>query len=674
MVLSVAKRERMVTLAGPKFMARPGPAGAAQAMVDSLFWMAGLVIAAEARFDFEPARSVLFNVLALAVVAAVLQRVIGHRMFLYRGRCAFGSFDEVRAVSSTVAVAAVLLLLADLCWPGRRPVPASTPLIGGVFALVMMLAIRYMRRLLGERATRPDAAAAIPVLLFGAGIAGTRLVSAMLRDPAGKYLPVGLIDDDPAKRNLRVDGVRVLGGRTRLAEAVANNGASTVVFAVPSAPPSLIREVRRLTDAAGAVFKVLPSLSELLDHRGGVSDIRDVDVTDLLGRGQIETDVEAIAGYLTGRSVLVTGAGGSIGSELCRQIHRYGPAALIMLDRDESALHAVQLSLSGRALLDDPDIVLADLRDAERIDAVFAERRPEVVFHAAALKHLPLLEQYPAEAVKTNVWGTIAVLEAAAAHDVEVFVNISTDKAANPSSVLGYSKRVTERLTADMAARTAGRYLSVRFGNVLGSRGSVLTAFTAQIAGGGPITVTHPGVTRYFMTVQEACQLVIQAGAVGSPGEALVLDMGEPVSIADVARQMAALAGGGIDIVYTGLRTGEKLHEELFGEGERDERPLHPLISHVAVPPLAAEAARAITIEADHAAVAGQLIDVCGGRASLPVPAHLGQRRARLERPRDLRAAALAGATLRQRPVVVAFDGSARGGHEALARTSRQPN
>jgi FlaA1/EpsC-like NDP-sugar epimerase len=310
-------------------------------------------------------------------------------------------------------------------------------------------------------------------------------------------------------------------------------------------------------------------------------------MVDLLGRRQIEIDIDAIAEYVKGRRVLVTGAGGSIGSELCRQLFRYEPAELMMLDRDESALHAVQLSIHGRATLNSPDLILADIRDVELVQRVFEGRRPEVVFHAAALKHLGLLEQYPAESVKTNIWGTLTVLRAAQSVGVTHFVNISTDKAANPISVLGYSKRITERLTAQVAAETAiGNYLSVRFGNVLGSRGSVLTSFAAQVTAGGPVTVTDPDVTRYFMTVQEAVQLVIQAGAVGNSAETLVLDMGEPVRIDDVARRLVAQASRPIDIIYTGLLEGEKLHEDLFGYREVDTRPVHPLVSHVGVLPV----------------------------------------------------------------------------------------
>jgi len=258
-----------------------------------------------------------------------------------------------------------------------------------------------------------------------------------------------------------------------------------------------------------------------------------------------------------------------------------------MLDRDESALHSVELSITGRALLEGDDLVLCDLRDEEAIAEVFSSVRPDVVFHAAALKHLPLLEKFPEEAYKTNVEGTVNVLRAAQRVGVAVFVNVSTDKAADPTSVLGYSKRTAEFLTSHIGIEAKiGNYLSVRFGNVLGSRGSVLVSFRDQIARGGPVTVTHPEVTRYFMTVQEAVQLVIQAGAIGKSGEALILDMGDPVKIEDVARRLINQSGRDIDIVHTGLRPGEKLHEVLFGDGEMDERPRHPLISHAAVPPI----------------------------------------------------------------------------------------
>jgi len=307
---------------------------------------------------------------------------------------------------------------------------------------------------------------------------------------------------------------------------------------------------------------------------------------ELLGHEDVDTGVHAVAGFLTGRRVLVTGAGGSIGSELARQIAAYGPAELTLLDRDETGLQQTQLSIAGHGLLDTRDVVLTDIRDRDSLVQVFASRRPEIVFHAAALKHLPLLEQYPAEGWKTNVLGTLNVLSAAREAGVERFVNVSTDKAANPTSTLGATKRLAERLTAWFAEQTSEQYVSVRFGNVFGSRGSIVPVFQELIARGGPVTVTHPDATRYFMSIPEACHLVVQAAAIGSPGQVLLLDMGEPVRILDVARRLIARSGRSVDIVYTGLRPGEKLHEELSNCGDTVQRSLHPKISHARVPAL----------------------------------------------------------------------------------------
>src|SRR6266851_2438043 len=393
--------------------------------------------------------------------------------------------------------------------------------------------------------SRPPAPTAMKIIVFGAGDAGTPLIHRLATRSGAAYRTVAILDDDPAKRRLRIDGVPVLGGRGQMTEVAANTGARVLVIAIAGRSGRVIHDLTEAAERCGLVPKVIPSVRELL-----------------------------------------TGAGGSIGAELCRQLHRLGPAELIMLDRDESALHAVQLALSGRALLDSEETVLADIRDQRRVREVFRKFRPDIVFHAAALKHLPLLERCPAEAVKSNVWGTLTVLEAAADHGVRSFVNISTDKAANPVSVLGYSKRIGERPTAHMSAKTGGAYLSVRFGNVLGSRGSVLTALSAQVSAGGPVTVTHPDVSRYFMLADEAVHLVLQATAIGRGGEVLVLDMGEPVRIADIARRLTASTGRDVDIVFTGLRPGEKLTEDLLGHEETDQRPCHPLICQVPVPPL----------------------------------------------------------------------------------------
>ena len=359
--------------------------------------------------------------------------------------------------------------------------------------------------------------------------------------------------------------------------------------------------------SAGLDIKVLPGVGELLSGVD-LSDVRDIEPEDFLGRHQVETDIDAIAGFLQDKRVLVTGAGGSIGSELCRQIRDFGPAELMMLDRDESALHALLLSIKGRADLELSDVILANVRDAERMHEIFAARRPQVVFHAAALKHVNILENHAAEAVKTNVLGTLNVLDSATSVGVERFVNISTDKAADPKSVLGHSKRLSEGLTRSAAESASdGIYLSVRFGNVLGTSGSVLKTFAAQVDSGGPITVTHPEVTRYFMTVRESVQLVIQAAAIGRDGEALVLDMGQPVRILDVAQLFVENAKAPIDLVFTGLKPGEKLHEARLGAGEVDRRPIHPLISHVPVPGVTYSEAWSLPVRGENATIVAAL-------------------------------------------------------------------
>ncbi|MFI7428905.1 polysaccharide biosynthesis protein [Micromonospora sp. NPDC049836] len=563
--------------------ARARRRAAAFLATDATAWIGGFVAAAWTRFEFQLPAGQLSRAASAGVLAAVLYVSVTAVRRLHSGRHPLGSLQEVRGIAGTTVTTAAIMLLGLLPIVDR-PIPASTPLVGGALALLFMLGARIAYRHRRDLAMRPDVRSSTPVLLFGMGDAGQGLVRAMLSDPRGRYLPVGALDDDPDKRNLRVAGVRVLGGQADIASAVRRTGAATVIFSVANAHAALIRQIREATLQTGAAFKVLPPVRDLVDHRITVTDVRDVRISDLLGRRQVVGDLPLSTNSLTGRRILVTGAGGSIGSELCRQLMQADPGELMMLDRDESALHGLQMSLSGRAMLDGPELILADLRDEEGIRRVIRERRPDIIFHAAALKHLTLLQRHPGEAVMTNVLGTLSVLEAC--QDVAKFVNISTDKAANPISVLGYTKRITERLTAHAASAMPGTFLSVRFGNVLSSRGSVVTAFQRQIEAGKPLTVTHPDVTRYLMTIQEAVQLVLQAAEIGRDGEALVLDMGEPVRIADLARRMAEQASSSVPIVYTGLRPGEKLHEDLLGNGETDLRPLHPLISHVSVPPL----------------------------------------------------------------------------------------
>jgi FlaA1/EpsC-like NDP-sugar epimerase len=555
-----------------------------QIIADLAAWFAAIVLAVFLRYDGSIPSHAWGGIFQIYPVVASVAVAAGIICGLYLGRWSFGSFEEVAALLRAVGVTAAVFYLVDVA---PRPVPASVPLTAAFVALVAMSGERYAWRLWIERRKRPTHAEAKRLLVFGAGDAGEQVITSLLRNPDSMYVPVVLLDDDPRKAKLRIRGVPVKGTRAEFGDVVRNWRVDTALIAIPTADATLMRDISALGAACDVDIRVLPPVSELFDGQIGESDIRPLTEADLLGRREVEMDIEAIAHYLSGKRVLVTGAGGSIGSELCRQIHRFGPDQLVMLDRDESALHGVQLSIEGRALLDDRNLVVADIRDADRLQEIFDEHEPHVVFHAAALKHLPLLEMHPNEAIKTNVVGTLNVLQAAERRPVERFVNISTDKAANPESVLGRSKRLTERLTAYADNDNEGVYLSVRFGNVLGSRGSVLTTFRAQIEAGGPVTVTHPEVTRYFMTVEEAVHLVIQAGAIGHGGTVEVLDMGEAVRIREVASRMIEASERPVEIVYTGLRPGEKLHEELYGDGEQRSPTGHPLITEVPVEPLA---------------------------------------------------------------------------------------
>ena len=560
--------------------------GVVQFLLDVLAWSAAAAFALVLRSYLQDEQNIstvvqgiLYRVLP---IVAIVQAITGYIVGIYRRRWRYGSFDEVKGLILSAFITTTVLLVIRFTDRSIDAFPRSAIVAGGILGLFFTAASRYSWRLVREQLRRPSEQTAKKILVYGAGEGGIQIVSTMLRNPNSTYLPVGFLDDNTSTHRLRISGVPVLGGKESIEKAAARTGATSLLIAIPSADSDVVSEIAQLARQANLDVKILPPVQSLDERQVDASDIRDLTDEDLLGRRRVKINLDEISQYLVNRRVLVTGAGGSIGSELCRQLVRFNPAEIIMLDRDESALHEVQLSIYGRALLDTPQTVLADLRDERAINEIFETRKPQVVFHAAALKHLPLLERYPHEAYQTNVLGTLTMLKAAQRAGVEVFVNISTDKAANPISVLGYSKRIAERLTADFAFSSGGgKYISVRFGNVLGSRGSVLMSFRDQIAKGGPVTVTHRGVTRYFMTISEAVQLVIQAGAIGSTGEILVLDMGKPVNIHEVAEQLVRNSGKPIKIEVVGLRVGEKVHEELFGAGELDERPRHPLISHV---------------------------------------------------------------------------------------------
>jgi dTDP-glucose 4,6-dehydratase len=549
-------------------------------------WAVAIVSAEVLRFEFLVNRIHWPQTLGLIAALAVAQLCFGWLGRLYNGRYARGAFEEVRSLALATSASAAVVIIPMLVFRTYLTIPRSTVFIAYPITLLIMFAVRYVSRLLVERGVHSKQLTE-PAIIFGAGYVGSSMIHRMLTDQTSPYRPVALLDDDPAKRNLRIRNVDVRGSFDDLAQVVDQTGARVLIVAVTRADAKLVGRVMDAAQSMNLKVKIVPTLDQMLEG-GAANDVREISVEDIIGRHPVDLDVESIAGYLTGKRVLVTGAGGSIGVELCRQIHRFGPAELIMLDRDETGLQGAQLAVRGHGLLNNPEVVLADIRDAAAIREIFVSRHPEVVFHAAALKHLPMLQQYPEEAWKTNIIGTLNVLQAARAAGVSTFVNVSTDKAANPTSVLGHSKRMAEKLTAWMANETGMTYLSVRFGNVLGSRGSMLPLFASMIDKGGPLTVTHPKVTRYFMTIPEACQLVVQAGSIGRPGEVLILDMGEPVRILDIAQRMIEMSGRRIEIVFTGLREGEKLHEDLVAEDEVT-KSIHPKIMRARIQWIAPE-------------------------------------------------------------------------------------
>lgn len=560
---------------------RHGP----QRYLDMVCWAAAISGAYLIYYDFSVTTLQGLFLGFLVVVSSLAQLLFGWGFFLYRRRFTSGSFDEIRALLKSGVITGLVLLLAEVLTGYFIDRPAAIGLVITPTAVMLMFGLRYSARLRTLARSHPHSQAA-RTLIIGAGEVGTHLIRQMVTTRGAKYLPVGMIDDAPEKSNAQVYHVKVLGTMAQLPELIAHTGTQIVVVALAHPSKVMLQDVQRIGDEAGVQVKIIPPLDELLETGVRSADLRDISINDLLGRAPVETHVEEIAGYLAGRRVLVTGAGGSIGSVLCQHISRFHPSELIMVDRDETGLQHTQLAVNGNGLLSTKETVLADIRDTDSILQVFQDYRPDVVFHAAALKHLPMLERFPEEGWKTNVLGTLNVLEAAEAVHVERFVNISTDKAANPTSQLGFSKQAAERLTAWKGEQTGRRYLSVRFGNVIGSRGSMLPTFTSLIEQGGPLTVTHPDATRYFMTIPEACQLVLQAGGIGDTGEVMILDMGEPVRILDVAKRMINMSGKDIDIIFTGLREGEKLHEELTSDTEKTLPSAHPLICRANIEPL----------------------------------------------------------------------------------------
>jgi FlaA1/EpsC-like NDP-sugar epimerase len=534
--------------------------------------------------------------LAYCAGALLLRLGIFAAAGMYRRYWRYATVDELLHVGKAVLVATLASELLILFFGALdRHMPRSLPLIEGLLILVACGASRFSIRL-AERLLQAHGEGGRSVLIFGAGCAGQLTVRELQNNPQLGLIPVCFLDDDPAKRGLRIHNLPVLGGRESFAEVVREHGIQQVIIAIPSAPGKVIREVFSRAESTGVPTKTIPGLYDILDGSVNVNSIRSVEIEDLLRRDPIQTDIGAVRELVRGRRVLITGGGGSIGSELCRQVLRCGPAELVLVGHGENSIfethnelkilqkrHGVHhLNGSGESTPTKIEAVIADVRFPDRIRKVIGDHRPQIIFHAAAHKHVPLMELNPSEAVSNNILGTRNLLDAALELGVERFVMISTDKAVNPTSIMGASKRAAELLVL-RAARERGRpFVAVRFGNVLGSRGSVVLTFKKQIAAGGPVTVSDERMRRYFMTIPEAVQLVLQAAVLGQGGEVFTLDMGEPVKIVDLARDLIELSGfevgRDIDIVYTGVRPGEKLFEELFIEGESYARTHHEKI------------------------------------------------------------------------------------------------
>src|SRR5215210_948312 len=491
-------------------------------------------------------------------------------------------------VASVIAVAAVYFF-----YPVERlRLPRGVALVDPLLLLAFVAGSRLLARTVIERPKSGLVARGREVLVVGTGDAGQLIIRELQRSKIVDYTPIGIVDDDPRKRGMRLHGVRVLGTTDDLRHILRDNRPDEVLIAIPSAPGETRQKVVDVARAENVPVKTLPGIHELLEGDLDLArQIRPVQVEDLLGREPVEVDLFAIASYLSGQTVLVTGAGGSIGAELCRQIARAEPARIVLVDQSESALFDIERELVDERGFTAGFPVLADVKNGVRMRQILEKYAPHVVFHAAAYKHVPLMEANPVESVRNNVLGTRVVAEAVMESGVERFVLISTDKALNPNSVYGQSKTLCEWIVAAHGgSEVPTRFVAVRFGNVLNSTGSVIPIFRRQIERGGPVTVTDPEMTRFFMTIPEAAALVIQAGAIGGRGQIFVLDMGEPIRILDLARNMISLSGRDpdrdVEIRFIGARPGEKVHEELFAEGETWHPTTHSKILALDVDPI----------------------------------------------------------------------------------------
>ena len=549
-------------------------------LIDLALLPAAAIVSFALRLDATGMQNWTSAILVWIILSVPIKLLVFYWFGLYRQFWRYASVDELVLVALATAVgeivAAALLFAVVIPLSGVDSFPRSIPLIDGLLTLLVVGGPRFAVRLAEQKREREQRRGRWEpekrVLVMGAGSAGAMIVKEMKANPQLGLEPAGFVDDDKGKHGFRIFGVPVLGSRKDIPDLVEKHGIAEVIIAMPTAPGAAIREILAICSKASIPARTIPGLYDILSGQVSVSQLRNVDIEDLLRRDPVQTDVTAVSEMLHGCRVMVTGAGGSIGSELCRQIARCRPEALILVGHGENSIFSITNELNWQWPHLSVEQVIADVRDLDRLQQVFDEYHPDTIFHAAAHKHVPLMERNVADAVTNNVEGVVNLLHLAEAHQVGRFVFISTDKAVNPSSVMGATKRVAELLVQASASRSGLPYVAVRFGNVLGSSGCVVPLFREQISRGGPVTITHPDVRRYFMTIPEAVQLVLQAAALGEGGEVFVLDMGAPIRIEDLAKDLIKLSGlelgRDVDIVYTGLRPGEKMFEELSAAGE----------------------------------------------------------------------------------------------------------
>jgi FlaA1/EpsC-like NDP-sugar epimerase len=563
------------SLLGGRLSARTVSAVLYDVVVALVVWAGGVAL----RYEFADSAELRPLLLGTTPLVLAVQLACFAYCGLYRGFWRYASLHDVKQIAKAVGLAALLVPTALVLARHAQGVPRTLFVVGPLLQLLLMAAGRIGYRWWKEH--RPDGVLqweGQPLLILGAGERALMLLESLARSPS--WRSVGLLDDDDAKVGRNLAGTPVLGTWAELAEIAERTGAKHAILAVNAEDHGVRRRAFQLCEQAHVKLLVAPELDDVMSGRVQVSRVRQVELDDLLGRDPVRLDEQGLRHWIEGRTVMVTGAGGSIGSELCRQIARFGPGRLVLFDHDEYAMYRISEQFREERPGTPVVTVIGDVKDADRLRVAFGRHRPVIVFHAAAYKHVPLMETDNAsQAVANNCVGSLRVAEACLAWDVDRLVFVSTDKAVNPTNVMGATKRLAEMLLQHLAARERLPVVMVRFGNVLGSTGSVVPKFHEQIARGGPVTVTHPDMQRYFMSVQEAAQLVLQAGLIGRPGEVFVLDMGEPVRIADLARDMIRLSGASEDIVkivFTGLRPGEKLFEELLADDETTLSTPHP--------------------------------------------------------------------------------------------------